>query len=77
MNSPEALGASFSAGTSAGGGVSIKPPAGCGILFNGNITHSGNALISGTRYVLMTSIVIDNDDDNDDQEEEHKDGEDV
>jgi hypothetical protein len=52
-------------------GVLLKPPAGWGIIFNGEITHSGESVESGTRFVLMTSIVLDDgDDEHDDDEEE-------
>lgn len=51
------------ANTDRTGGVSVKPSAGSGILFNGDITHSGNSVHSGTRFVLMTSITLDDDDD--------------
>ena len=44
-----------------GGGVSIKPAPGSGILFNGEITHSGNTFETGTRFVLMTSVNLDED----------------
>lgn len=50
-------------------GVLLKPPAGWGIIFNGEITHSGESVEAGTRFVLMTSIVLDNDDDDDDDDE--------
>ena len=57
------------------GGVSVKPSAGSGILFNGEITHSGNPVYSDTRFVLMSSITLDDDvhdadDDDDDELEE-------
>ena len=45
------------------GGVSVQPRPGAGILFNGEITHSGNSVESGTRFVLMTSITLDDPDD--------------
>lgn len=51
-------------------GVSISPSAGSGILFNGDITHSGNSVLQGTRFVLMTSINLDDmeiDDENEDE----------
>ena len=48
-------------------GISVKPRCGSGIIFNGNIIHSGNSVIGGTRYVLMTSITLD-----DSKEEEGK-----
>ena len=53
-------------------GVLLKPPAGWGIIFNGEITHSGESVEAGTRFVLMTSIVLDNDDDyeHDDEHDE-------
>lgn len=41
--------------------VSLQPPAGTGILFNGDITHSGIGFQEGTRFVLMTSITLDED----------------
>jgi hypothetical protein len=49
------------AGTTPDGenGVLVKPPPGSGIIFNGDITHSGNSVYEGTRYVLMTSINLD------------------
>lgn len=49
-------------------GVSLQPKCGSGILFNGNITHSGNSVVEGTRFVLMTSITLDEDDEVDDGE---------
>ena len=51
------------------GGVSLMPSAGTGILFNGDITHSGNAVEAGTRFVLMTSIALDDQADNDEEDE--------
>lgn len=45
------------------GGVSVMAPAGSGIVFNGDITHSGNSVLEGTRFVLMTSINLDDSDD--------------
>ena len=51
------------------GGISLKPAAGTGILFNGNITHSGNAVHAGTRFVLMTSITLDDVDEEDEDDE--------
>ena len=54
-------------------GVLLKPPAGWGIIFNGEITHSGESVEAGTRFVLMTSIVLDGDDEEDDDgdDDEH------
>jgi len=52
------------------GGISLKPAAGTGILFNGNITHSGNAVHAGTRFVLMTSITLDEEEEEEDEEDE-------
>ena len=49
-------------------GVSLKPKCGSGILFNGNITHSGNSVERYSRFVLMTSITLDQDDEVDDDE---------
>ena len=43
-------------------GVLLKPPPGSGIIFNGDITHSGNSVYEGTRFVLMTSINLDSED---------------
>ena len=60
-------------------GVLLKPPAGWGIIFNGEITHSGESVEAGTRFVLMTSIVLDNECESEDEEEEKEetdDGED-
>jgi hypothetical protein len=42
-----------------GDGVSLSPPPGSGIVFNGDIVHSGNSVRGGTRFVLMTSINLD------------------
>ena len=53
-------------------GVLLKPPAGWGIIFNGEITHSGESVEAGTRFVLMTSIVLDDDDDDDDEHDEEE-----
>jgi hypothetical protein len=50
-------------------GISVKPSPGSGILFNGEITHSGNEVVSGTRFVLMTSITFDEEEDDEDDEE--------
>ena len=46
-------------------GVLLHPSPGSGIIFNGDIVHSGEAVIKGTRFVLMTSINLDNDYDDD------------
>lgn len=60
-------------------GVLLKPPAGWGIIFNGDITHSGESVEAGTRFVLMTSIVLDSeseeeeDDDDDDKTDDVED----
>jgi len=54
-------------------GVSIKPSPGSGILFNGDITHSGNSVHQGTRFVLMTSICLDEDSDYDDVDNDGED----
>mmetsp|Transcript_27560 Transcript_27560/g.58240 ORF Transcript_27560/g.58240 Transcript_27560/m.58240 type:complete len:399 (-) Transcript_27560:27-1223(-) len=55
-------------------GISVKPRCGSGIMFNGNITHSGNSVFGGTRFVLMTSITLDDQtnyaEDNDKEEEQ-------
>jgi hypothetical protein len=48
-------------------GVLLKPPPGSGIIFNGDITHSGNSVDGGTRFVLMTSINLDDADDDPDE----------
>lgn len=40
-------------------GVSVEAPPGCGIIFNGDMTHSGNPVHQGTRFLLMTSINLD------------------
>lgn len=40
-------------------GVSVHPAPGSGIIFNGNITHSGNSVYGGTRFIMMTSINLD------------------
>eukprot|EP00547_Thalassionema_nitzschioides_P010768 CAMPEP_0194262260 /NCGR_PEP_ID=MMETSP0158-20130606/46456_1 /TAXON_ID=33649 /ORGANISM="Thalassionema nitzschioides, Strain L26-B" /LENGTH=238 /DNA_ID=CAMNT_0039002413 /DNA_START=490 /DNA_END=1206 /DNA_ORIENTATION=+ len=55
-----------------GTGISLKPTSGSGILFNGNITHSGNSVVGGTRFVLMTSITLD--DPVNDEKESNDDG---
>ena len=39
-------------------GVSLTPPPGSGVLFNGEITHSGNVVRTGSRFLLMTSINV-------------------
>jgi len=57
-------------------GILIKPPAGWGIIFNGLTTHSGESVQTGTRFVLMTSIVLDDEEDDDDDDDED-DGDDV
>ena len=51
-------------------GVLLRPPAGWGIIFNGEITHSGESVEAGTRFVLMTSIVLDNESESEEEEEE-------
>jgi hypothetical protein len=47
--------------TDGNNGVLLTPPPGSGIVFNGDITHSGNSVHEGTRFVLMTSINMDMD----------------
>ena len=49
-------------------GVLLKPPAGWGIIFNGDITHSGESVEAGTRFVLMTSIVLDEEEEEEEEE---------
>jgi len=49
-------------------GISVMPTLGSGIMFNGDITHSGSAISSGTRFVLMTSITFDDDVHDNDEE---------
>ena len=39
-------------------GVTLKPPPGSGIIFNGDITHSGASVHKGTRWILMTSLSV-------------------
>lgn len=43
------------------GGILINPPSGSGVIFNGDMTHSGSSVLAGTRFVLMTSINLDDD----------------
>ena len=45
-------------------------------IINSEITHTGSAIAEGTRYVLMTSITLDEEEDYDDYEEED-DGDDI
>ena len=52
------------------GGVDIAPAVGSGIVFNGEITHTGAAVLQGTRYVLMTSITLDDEDEYDDEDDD-------
>ena len=56
-------------------GVLLKPPAGWGIIFNGEITHSGESVEAGTRFVLMTSIVLDNESEEEEVQEDDDDDE--
>mmetsp|Transcript_55784 Transcript_55784/g.63112 ORF Transcript_55784/g.63112 Transcript_55784/m.63112 type:complete len:141 (-) Transcript_55784:17-439(-) len=52
------------------GGIEITPSLGSGILFNGEITHTGSEVVEGTRFVLMTSITLDTKEDYDDYDGE-------
>ena len=39
-------------------------------IINSEITHTGSAIAEGTRYVLMTSITLDEEEDYDDYEDD-------
>ena len=36
----------------------IHPKVGCGMIWNGNVMHSGAETVSGTRYLLVASLTI-------------------
>ena len=45
-------------------------------IINSEITHTGSAIAEGTRYVLMTSITLDEEEDYDDYEDDDYDDDD-
>ena len=46
-------------------------------IINSEITHTGSAIAEGTRYVLMTSITLDEEEDYDDYEDDDDDDDDI